>query len=107
MFYLLIVFLAAAGGAVYFFFFMQSVPGAVEERFGALEPLPSNLGEWQVDADSPEAAAAQRDGLKRETRYFFEEGKQRLLKQARYRNAEDEIVRVEPDQVVKRRRLKH
>lgn len=107
MFYLLIIFLAAAGGAIYFYFFMQTVPGAVEERFGALEPLPMDVGSWKDDTDSAEALAAQKEGLKREVRFFFEEGRQRLLKQARYRSlTTNEVVKVEPDEVVKRRRRK-
>lgn len=107
MFYLLIVFLAAAGGAVYFFFFVQNVPGAKEERLGALEPLPPDLGVWKADESSPEAQAAQKAGLVREVRFFFEEGKERLLKQSRYRSRETkEIVRTDSDEVVKRRRLR-
>lgn len=107
MFYLLILFLAAAGGVIYFYFFMHSVPGAREERFGELEPLPPDLGTWKEDVDSPEASAAETEGLKREVRFFFEEGKQRLLKQVRYRNRDtNEIVRADADEVVKRRRLK-
>lgn len=107
MFYLLILFLAAAGGVIYFYFFMHSVPGAREERFGELEPLPPDLGTWKEDTDSPEASAAHAEGLKRESRFFFEEGKQRLVKQVRYRSlATNEIVRADADEVVKRRRLR-
>ncbi|MFZ5893887.1 MAG: hypothetical protein ACOY0T_22690 [Myxococcota bacterium] len=107
MFYLLIIFLAAAGGAIYFFFFMQNVPGAVEERFGKLEPLPPDVGQWKEDTSSPAALAAKSEGLKREERLYFEERKQRLLKQGRYRSvATNEVVRVDPEEVVKRRRVK-
>lgn len=107
MFYLLIVFLAAAGGAIYFFFFVQNVPGAKEERLGALEPLPPDLGVWKEDESSPEAVAATKEGLIREVRFFFEEGRGRLLKQSRYRSRETStIVRTDPDEIVKRRRLR-
>jgi hypothetical protein len=107
VFYVLLLVLAAAGAGIYFLVFMQNVPGAAAERFGTLEPLPEDCGEWKPDEESPQAAAAEREGLKREVRFFFEEGKQRLLKQGRYRSiASNEVVRVDPDQVVKRRRLK-
>ena len=107
MFYLLLLFLAAIGSVIYFFFFMQSVPGAVEDRFGKLEPLPQDLGVWKEDTDSPAAIAAQKEGLKREQRFFFEESRQRLLKQGRYRSlGTNEVVKVDRDEVVKRRRLK-
>ena len=107
MFYVLLLILAAVGAGIYFLVFMQNVPGAAAERFGTLEPLPEDCGEWKPDEESPEALAAKPDGLKREVRFFFEEGKQRLLKQGRYRSVEsNEVVRVDPDQVVKRRRVK-
>jgi hypothetical protein len=107
VFYLFILFLAAAGSVIYFYFFMHSVPGAREERFGELEPLPPDLGTWKEDVDSSEAAAAKAEGLKREARFFFEESKERLVKQVRYRSRDtNEIVRTEADEVVKRRRLR-
>ena len=78
-----------------------------ETGFGKLEPLPQDLGVWKEDTDSPAAIAAQKEGLKREQRFFFEESRQRLLKQGRYRSlGTNEVVKVDRDEVVKRRRLK-
>lgn len=107
MFYVFLLVLAGLGALVYLTFFLQNVPGALEERLGVLEPLPPKLGEWEKDLQSAEAARAEAEGLQREVRYFLDESQGQLLKQARYRSlASDEIVRVEPDQSVKRRRVK-
>ena len=108
MFYLFLLVLAVLGVGIYLLFFLQHVPGAVEERWGALEPLPENLGQWQDDS-SAEAAQARAQGLQREVRWFLDESSipGRLLRQARYRNlATGEIVRADPDQVVKRKRVR-
>ncbi|HTU64079.1 MAG TPA: hypothetical protein VMF89_36690 [Polyangiales bacterium] len=107
MFYLFLLVLAVLGVGIYLLFFLQNVPGAVEERLGALEPLPPDLGEWQEDT-STEAGQARAQGLQREVRWFLDESSipGRLLRQARYRDlASNEIVRADPDQVVKRKRL--
>lgn len=103
MFYLFLLVVAGLGAAVYLTVFMSHVPGAKEERFGTLEPLPDNLGQWIRDE--------QRDpeGRVRETRHIFHEktgfGGGELLLQVRYRDAEsDEIVHIEPERVVPRRR---
>lgn len=106
MFYVFLLVLAALGIGIYLIVFLGNVPGAAEERLGVIEPLPPDVGQWQEDLDSPEAARAREEGLKRESRTFFDEARGRLLRQVRYRHAEsDEIVRAEPDQVVKRRRV--
>lgn len=105
MFYVFLLVAAAIGTAIYLLFIFQSVPGAAEERLGTLEPLPEDLGKWSADTSSEEAQRATKEGLSREVRHFFEEDKQRLLFQARYRDARtSEIVRSDPDVVVKRRR---
>ena len=105
MFYVFLLVAAAIGTAIYLLFIFQSVPGAAEERLGTLEPLPEDLGKWRADESSEEALSATKEGLTREVRHFFEEDKQRLVFQARYRDAQtSEIVRSEPDRVVKRRR---
>lgn len=105
MFYVFLLVAAALGTAIYLLFIFQSVPGAAEERLGTLEPLPEDLGKWRPDTNSEEALSATKEGLSREVRHFFEEDKQRLLFQARYRDARThEIVRTDPDRVVKRRR---
>jgi hypothetical protein len=72
-----------------------------------LEPLPPDCGEWHEDSVSELGQQAKRAGEKREERFFFDEGKQRLLKQGRYRSLESNaILRADPDQIVKRRRLR-
>jgi hypothetical protein len=92
---------AALGGLVYLVLIMSHVPGATEERFGALEPLPEKLGEW-VRAEAPDA-----DGLIREERYLFEEARQQLVHQVRHRDAATgKIERVSPEQVIKRKRVR-
>lgn len=107
MFYLLLLVLAALGIGIYLIVFFGNVPGATEERLGVLEPLPPDVGQWKEELDSAEAASADQQNLKRESRTFFDEAHGRLLRQVRYRHAEsNEIVRVEPDQVVKRRRVR-
>lgn len=106
MFYVFLLILAALGIGIYLIVFLGNVPGAAEERLGVLEPLPSDVGEWQEDLDSAEAASACEQGLKREQLTFFDEARGRLLRQVRYRHAEsNEIVRADPDRVVKRRRV--
>jgi hypothetical protein len=99
--------LAALGIGIYLIVFFGHVPGATEERLGVLEPLPPDVGQWK---EEPEASAPIRAGepvLKREVRTYFDEAHNRLLRQVRYRSLDtDEIVRVDPDQVVKRRRVR-
>ncbi len=106
MFYLFLLILAALSVGVYLLFFMQHVPGAKEERLGVLEPLPANLGQWQEDTSGPDAERAKAQGLRREVRTYFDETHDRLLKQVRYRDSQSgEIVRSEPDEPIKRRRI--
>lgn len=106
MFYVFLLLLAAAGVAVYLLFYLAHVPGATAERLGELEPLPDNLGRWIEDKESPEGSAANAEGLLREERLLLQEGGKRFIRQVRYRNAETrEIVRIEPEQLIQRRRL--
>jgi hypothetical protein len=96
---------AAVSVGVYLLVIFRNVPGAVEERLGVLEPLPSDLGVWKADGDSAAAQTARVAGLTREQRLFLDEGK--LVRQTRYRDATSgEIVRADKDQIVKRRRIK-
>lgn len=112
MFYVFLVLVAALGVGVYLLFIFKLVPGAMEERLGVLEPLPDDVGKWRVDEHSPEGMAALERGRKREERLFFEEGqgvfaRGRLVRQVRYRNASSNAIEeVEPDQLVKRKRIK-
>ena len=113
MFYLLLVAVALLGGAVYLVFIFNLVPGAAEERLGVLEPLPSDLGQWHADEESELGKAALRRNRRREERLFFEEGKGlfgqgRLVRQVRYRDlTSNAVAEVEPEQPVKRRRIRH
>lgn len=111
MFYLFLLGVAALGGVIYLLLVMGLVPGLKEARFGVLEPLPPGLGEWQKDAETDQASAGAVRREKREVRYLFEEGgligSGKLLRQVRFRDAlTDQIVRVAPDEVVKRQRTR-
>lgn len=107
-----LVMIAVIGGLVYLLVVHREVPGAVEQRFGVLEPLPPDVGIWKADGESDEGKAASRQGLKREVRVFHDPhggllGDGRLVRQARYRNpATNAIVRVDPDVPIRRRRVK-
>jgi hypothetical protein len=103
--FLLIVGLLSLG--LYVLFVLNLVPGAKEERLGVLEPLPPDTGAWKVDAESPEARAAAEEGLTREVRHYFYEGEGRLVLQVRYKNVTTgDVARCDPDQPVKRRRIR-
>lgn len=104
--------IAAIGALMYLLLVQREVPGLVEQRFGVLEALPENINQWTVDDDSEEGKQATAQGLKREVRLFHDAsggafGGGRLLRQVRYRNrATNAVVRVEPDEVVKRKRIR-
>lgn len=107
MFYVFLLVIAALAIGVYILFIMPNVPGLVEERLGVPEPLPGDLGVWKADEASPEGKAALASGELREVRTLFEEERNRFIRQARYRNQlSGEIVRVEPDEMIKRRRVR-
>jgi hypothetical protein len=107
MFYVFLVLVGAAGLGVYVLFIFSLVPGAQAERLGVLEPLPADVGRWKTDAESEAATRAAREGLLREERLYFYEASGKLVLQVRYRQQETgDIVRVEPEQAVKRRRVK-
>jgi hypothetical protein len=107
MFYAFLLFVGVAAVGVYLLFMFNMVPGMTEERIGVLEPLPPDTGTWKPDTDSQEGRSAAAEGLVREVRHYFYEDRGRLVRQARYRNREtNEIVRADPDQTVKRRRIR-
>lgn len=112
MLYLMLLFIGIAAVAVYLLVVFREVPGAVTERWGELEGLPGDLGEWAVDDESEAAIEARQRGLVREVRTWREAGtgvfgRDRLLLQVRYRNPETgEIDSAEPDRVLRRRRVK-
>src|SRR5688572_7498015 len=109
MLYLMLLFVGIAAVAVYLLVVFREVPGAVTERWGELEGLPANLGEWTRDEDSEAAVLARERGLTREVRTWREPGagwfgRDRLILQARYRHVDSgEIESVEPDRVLRRR----
>lgn len=110
MFYLFLLGVAALGGVIYLFV-AGLFPGLKEERFGVLEPLPSNLGKWESDTESAAGRAATARGRRLEVRLLFEEGGLfgggKLTRQSRLRDATtNEIVEVLPDERVKRRRIR-
>lgn len=107
LFYLFLVLLGVVGAGLYSWLFVREVPGFAEQRFGKLEELPTDLGKWRPDEESAEAEAARAEGLRREVRHWFDSDSGKLLFQARYRSTEtNEIVRSDPDAVVKRKRVR-
>lgn len=102
-----LVIVGIIGVSLYVTMFVREVPGFKEQRFGKLEELPPDLGKWHPDSDSSEAARAKHEGLKREVRHWLDSQSEKLFFQVRYRSLEtNEIVRVEEDVEVKRRRIK-
>lgn len=98
---------------MYLLLVQREVPGLVEQRFGVLEALPEDINQWKVDEESEEGKQAVAQGLKREVRLFHDAhggglgGGGKLIRQVRYKNrATNQVVRVEPDQVVKRKRIR-
>jgi hypothetical protein len=107
VFYFFLILCGAIGVGIYLVFIMKLVPGAAEERIGVLEALPEDVGKWKEDRESEAARRAEGDGLVREVRHFFYESNERLVRQVRYRSrATGEIVRAEPDEAVRRRRVR-
>ncbi|MCA9629059.1 MAG: hypothetical protein KC766_15370 [Myxococcales bacterium] len=112
MAYVIILFsIAAVAIGGYLFLVFREVPGAVEERLGEYEDLPQDIGEWVRDTQSDQARRAEAEGLFREVRVLLTQGGtfkgQRLVRQARYRDLEtNKIARVEPDEELKRKRVK-
>jgi hypothetical protein len=112
LFYLFLLGVAVVGGIIYLALIAFGLfPGLKEERIGVLEPLPPNLGKWQLDAESDAGRQAALAGKKLEVRFLFEEGgllgAGKLLRQARLRDGTtNEILQVLPDDVIKRKRIR-
>jgi len=107
MFYFFLVIVGIIGIGVYVLFIFNLVPGAQEERLGVLEPLPADVGRWHGDEASEEGRVALREGLLREERHYFYEASGKLVLQVRYKSKETgEILRVEPERAVKRKRVR-
>ena len=88
---------------VFMVYFTSQGMSPLEHFFGRYEPLPDDLGAWK------ERGIDEQSGLLREERLLLPPGStpRYLLLQARYRNPETrEIVRVEPEDRVPRRRVK-
>ncbi len=102
-----LVAVAIIGGLLYILVIHREVPGAVEQRFGVLESLPEDVGKWKEDTESDEGKAAAQRGLRREVRTFHDVRANKLVRQARIRNrATGEITHVEPDEPVRRKRVR-
>ena len=101
-FYVFLLVVGAIGALAYLAMFMSHVPGAAEERLGKFEDLPRRLNEWVEDADLSE------DGLVCERRHLMPNPSgHRLILQVRYRDpVTRDIVRVEPEVTIKRRRVR-
>jgi hypothetical protein len=107
VFYAFLIVVAIAGIGLYIFVILREVPGAAEERLGIYEDLPGNVNKWEPDEESAEGKAALERGERREVRLFFAEGSGKLLRQVRYKNVgSNEIERAEPDEIVKRKRVR-
>jgi hypothetical protein len=107
VFYVFLLICGAIGIGIYLLFIMNLVPGAKEERLGVLEPLPADVGKWRQDHDSDAGKRAAGEGLVREVRHFYYETNGRLVLQVRYKSRETgEIVRAEPEEAVRRRRVR-
>lgn len=105
--YVFVLVVGVVGAVLYVVLFVKEVPGFAEQRFGKLEELPADVGKWRTDSDSDEARKAAESGLQREVRHWWDSDARKLLLQARHRDPKtNEIVRVEPDVVLKRRRVK-
>jgi hypothetical protein len=107
MFYVFLVLVGVLGIGVYVLFIFNLVPGVQDERLGVLEPLPPDVGHWSADTESEAGRNAAREELVREVRHYFYENGGKLVLQVRYKRKDTgEIVRVEPEQPVKRKRVR-
>lgn len=108
MLYLFLLIIAAIAGCAYAAFILSHVPGAADERFGHLEALPEDMGRWKRVEAGAGADAAAAEGLWREERVLTHESNGRhLVRQVRFRSREsNQIVRVEAEQVVQRKRVR-
>jgi hypothetical protein len=101
-FYVFLLIVGGIGALAYLAMFMSHVPGAANERLGHLEDLPQSLNQWVEDKERSA------DGLICERRHLMPEAQaSKMTLQVRYRDAETrEIVRIEPELVIKRRRVR-
>lgn len=103
MVYAFVLAIGVLAVVVYLVFALGEVPGMAAERIGELEPLPADLNRWRTE-DGGEATAG---GLLRQVRHVWVEAERQLYLQVRYLDpTTEEVVRLEPDQRVKRRRIR-
>jgi hypothetical protein len=108
--YVFVLSAASLGTALYLLLMYSSIPGAVDERLGSIEPLPEDLDRWLSDETSVHGRAAQERGLRREVRTLLVPaqglfGREHFLKQARLRSPDTgEIIEVEAEVNTPRRR---
>lgn len=101
---LLVVVVAGFWLAIFGVFFLAQGVKVSDLWRGPLEPLPENLNQWR---EAPERSDEQ---LLAEERYLLPEGQgeEKLLLQVRYRDRQtQQVVRVEPERVVPRARVRH
>ncbi len=101
-FYVFLLIVAAVGALAYLALYFSHVPGAADERLGELEDLPKSLNEWVEDEQPSE------DGLICERRHLMPDTfASRMTLQVRYRDpATRDIVRIDPEVTIKRRRVR-
>jgi hypothetical protein len=101
--YIFLLIVGAVGALAYVLLFFSHVPGAKDERLGKLEELPADLGTWTKGTGD--------DGMIVERRYLLADpsgmDEQNLVIQVRYRDPDSsEIVRVDPEQKYRRKRVR-
>lgn len=100
-------------GLIYVIVSLMVIPGMAEERLGRFRrsgELPNDADHWRDDADSPAGRAARGEGLRRQTRLWIDAdrdwlGRERILRQVRYVDEQEQVIRTEPDRRIKRRHL--
>ena len=111
MLYLLLVLIALVPCVIYAIVVMLEVPGMADERFGVLEALPEDIGEWKPEPDEDAIPDAATEGLIRETRLWINPndlfGRKKMYRQVRYLDPEtQEVLHTEKDVRIRRKRIK-
>lgn len=109
--FLFVLGVAAVFSVLYLSIMYSSIPGAVDERLGKLEEVPTDLGQWVEDKTSEAGRRASQGGKRREVRTLLQAGgflrREHFVVQGRLKNPETgEVESVEPEQRVPRRRHK-
>ncbi len=103
--YVFLLIVGAIGAVAYLLLFFSHVPGATDERFGVLEELPGQLGVWQpVEERNTDETLAERRYLPADP---SSGDTTKLIVQMRHRDIKTgEIVRIDPEEIYRRRRHK-